>query len=418
MAKLPGRRRRGPRELGHSLGATRRTCARATPRRGQDAGRSAGWGGVWVPLGNTWRLCRPPPRRPSRGNKHLASVGEVSERPPREDSRPARTPKGRRRVLEGASLPVSLQRRAVGGCNLSALACPSPAPPRRDSNTRPRHTSSTPPFLHVPWPPVRQQQPSRLLSPLPPSRPPIPTSTPPPSSTSSPPGPGALEEEARRRRTSFVLRRPRERRPGVSEAEAGVRGRGTGEGESLATPPLKFPVTHGGGAVLAESFRALAPLLPRRATPAHPRGHTHAPPGGAELPRKPTTRREGQRTQRCRRERAPTRRKGPHTRTRPENTEPSQSGESPSGPYERESSESFFERVPSSGRDVQPSHVTLRSPVAATTTTAAASSPGDVTLPFARFTSICFGRKSRTRSRPTLPSQLTALSRPVFLTVY
>lgn len=53
MAKLPGRRRRGPRELGHSLGATRRTCARATPRRGQDAGRSAGWGGVWVPLGNT-----------------------------------------------------------------------------------------------------------------------------------------------------------------------------------------------------------------------------------------------------------------------------------------------------------------------------------------------------------------------------
>lgn len=40
---------------------------------------------------------------------------------------------------------------------------------------------------------------------------------------SSPPRPlRSLEEEARRRRTSFVLRRPRERRPGVSEAEAGV----------------------------------------------------------------------------------------------------------------------------------------------------------------------------------------------------
>lgn len=77
-------------------------------------------------------------------------------------------------------MPVSLQRRAVGGCNLSALACPSPAPPRRDSNTRPRHTSSTPPFLHVPWPPVRQQQPSRLLSPLPSLSPTHPHIYPPP----------------------------------------------------------------------------------------------------------------------------------------------------------------------------------------------------------------------------------------------
>lgn len=66
------------------------------------------------------------------------------------------------------------------------------------------------------------------------------------------------------------------------------------------------------------------PPLPQRATPAHPRGHTHATSGEAELPRKQITLREAQRTQRVpERARADTEEVASHQDTARTNTEPS-----------------------------------------------------------------------------------------------